>query len=558
MANNKIAGLPDIGDSAFLFLHGDRGKFMKKLAVAVFTFLVAICLNGYAQADLSDGLQIHYSFDGDTNDLSTNANHGISNVNFAPGIVGQAAEFNGIDSFVMSMNNIQIDTTAPKTVCAWVKNQDSAHAAGIVGLTAEYYPGTGFQHQSESAGQLTLIGAQASQSNTTEIAFFSGTKPSNVVTTLPNAFQHNTWYFLVGVAYGSQTGNELKIYVNGEPAYVVQTGSNNFSSVADDPFRVGHREYDDELSHFFDGLIDEVRYYDRALSNDEIKELYVTGALNASLLNLIDRVIAVNDQYNDVLRNQDRKLNRALIILNDQKYKNDTAALGIFNSFLNVVEDKKNNGYLPIDYADQLTNRINEIVNITNGLNYTLIMENFEDNLLDFEWSSGGDYIIQDGILNMYEGYPLPPNNMNSYVGIKDSEGFIYKIEADINVSPSNHQQVGLELDWMDEFGEGRAVSLFFHTETSEFVAYLENWPPMGWYTHRLESGQTNQWYRLGITLHENYVAINIDGRETILWQDTFQKPQNFSNNNGYVHGGSLDTEALGYFADNIKVYTSP
>jgi len=58
--------------------------------------------------------------------------------------------------------------------------------------------------------------------------------------------------------------------------------------MANDPFRVGHREYGDERNNFFNGLIDEVRYYNRALSEEEIQELYQLGKPNQHIEEIID------------------------------------------------------------------------------------------------------------------------------------------------------------------------------------------------------------------------------------------------------------------------------
>lgn len=80
---------------------------MKALLKAVVVSILFVSSAGYvasAVASLNDGLIAHYPLDGSANDESGNSNHGTPSGSplFAPGVMGQAAKFDGVD------DNIQL------------------------------------------------------------------------------------------------------------------------------------------------------------------------------------------------------------------------------------------------------------------------------------------------------------------------------------------------------------------------------------------------------------------------------------------------------------------
>ncbi|MGQ3685877.1 MAG: LamG domain-containing protein, partial [Candidatus Loosdrechtia sp.] len=77
----------------------------------------------------------------------------------------------------------------------------------------------------------------------------------------------NAWHHLVGVYNGST----LKLYVNGtEVNSIAASGSLDTSTY---PLRIGTRAVD-PVNRYFKGSIDEVRVYNRALSEQEVQSLY--------------------------------------------------------------------------------------------------------------------------------------------------------------------------------------------------------------------------------------------------------------------------------------------
>jgi hypothetical protein len=233
---------------------------MKKLLFIV-AFSCLVLFSGIAYADLMDGLIVHYELDGNTQDSSTNSNHGIEygGIEYVDGVFGQAASFDGIDDFIESMNNISLYTGDAITTSVWVNLNTSGVGRGIVRMA-----------DSAVGDHGSIYNHQPIDGNGT-FAFYNGGKPgsADVANTYANTVEFDTWYHLVGVA---QNG-AVELYVNGttDTTYALTnyTNSNNLltSSVI-----LGWHDWDDGM--YFDGLIDDVRIYDRALSGSEVQQLY--------------------------------------------------------------------------------------------------------------------------------------------------------------------------------------------------------------------------------------------------------------------------------------------
>ena len=93
-----------------------------------------------------------------------------------------------------------------------------------------------------------------------------------------NSLRLNEWHYIAVIYNRSSSANDPQVYIDG----VVQnlTGgsspSGDPSSNAASNLSIGN--FDTTGPRTFNGLIDDVRIYNRALSPDEIKRLYITGA----------------------------------------------------------------------------------------------------------------------------------------------------------------------------------------------------------------------------------------------------------------------------------------
>ncbi|MBD3282064.1 MAG: hypothetical protein GF387_00405 [Candidatus Portnoybacteria bacterium] len=210
---------------------------------------------------LTNGLVGLWSFDGpdmdgDTAyDRSSNSNHGtlINGPQLTIGKIGQGIDFDGDNDYVEILNDDSLDITNNLTIAGWIKLSSQSDLRGVFA-------------KKDGLGWLNVdYGFVQRLSEKIEFIISDGSTYDRIwISNLNN----NQWYYLVGVL----TSDKLKVYLDGN--YVAQTdrtvnpktGSN--LEIAS-PWGGGGDN--------FHGSIDEVRIYNRALSEEEIKRLYNMG-----------------------------------------------------------------------------------------------------------------------------------------------------------------------------------------------------------------------------------------------------------------------------------------
>ncbi len=81
----------------------------------------------------------------------------------------------------------------------------------------------------------------------------------------------NRWYHLVGVR--DHATNQVRLFVDGLTVATVQAGPD---SVSTGPFSIGRAKYAGSKTDFWSGSIDAVHAYDRALTDQEVADLYAS------------------------------------------------------------------------------------------------------------------------------------------------------------------------------------------------------------------------------------------------------------------------------------------
>jgi uncharacterized protein (TIGR02145 family) len=98
--------------------------------------------------------------------------------------------------------------------------------------------------------------------------------------TSTHIFSANTWYHVTFVYDGSQSTNEtkLKLYVNGKATNLTIGGNipTSITTVAR-TMKIGADSYGGGADNYFNGYLDDVRIYNRALTQAEITQLYNLG-----------------------------------------------------------------------------------------------------------------------------------------------------------------------------------------------------------------------------------------------------------------------------------------
>jgi hypothetical protein len=187
---------------------------------------------------------------------SAGANNGTLNgdPNWVTGQIDGALSFDGVDDYVDCGSDSSLDITDAITVGAWVKQPNFGSGGTIAGKTNGDSVNAGYGLFSYTDGL--------------EFNFYSGgtwrrTAPR---VTIPA----NEWHHVVATF----NGNNAYLYVDGEPgASLAYAGT--IAAATGHPFHISF--WRPGLPVYFDGTIDDVRIYDRALSAGEILQLYEDG-----------------------------------------------------------------------------------------------------------------------------------------------------------------------------------------------------------------------------------------------------------------------------------------
>lgn len=250
-ANWSIADTPPLPPTASLNISSPRPLNYTQFNTNVMNF------NLTANSSQVSSLVSYYPFNDSNGYDEEGRNNGTINgvtFNATGGILGGAFEFNGNDSY-MSLNNPEsLNITGTEiTISAWIKPNALFESGAIV--DQEIY-------RSGSANYNIL---RLENSNGKAKFHTVGKNPAESTAT---SWNKNTWYHLVGVYNGSNSN----LYVNGVLDVSV-AGTGTITQTDNNIVYIGSFG----LTNEFDGTIDEVSIWDKALNSTQIESLYNAG-----------------------------------------------------------------------------------------------------------------------------------------------------------------------------------------------------------------------------------------------------------------------------------------
>jgi hypothetical protein len=230
---------------------------MKKLLLFGSLFLSSLSF-----AQLNVGLIAQYDFSGDALDASGNNYHGILNgsptlVNDRNGNPLSAYSFDGIDDYIM-IDGFPTNQTN-YSICAWIRSNDDTQLDKTVAMQVGVRPTDGDSIVSFGFG---TTGSTASLMARHRDGTGTNWNPNNGIA-LPEE-----WIYAVQ----TYDGDSVILYLNG---VIVAFAEVNTSSPKADQFMIGAGRYQAQIgAYFFNGIIDDIRVYNRELTICEIEELY--------------------------------------------------------------------------------------------------------------------------------------------------------------------------------------------------------------------------------------------------------------------------------------------
>lgn len=228
---------------------------------------------------LTNGLVGYWTFDGrdikwsdtgtEIKDISGNGNHGdalgsLATTSVIPGTLGQALSFNGSSDYVDIGTLADTATTSAFTVSAWIY-QSSLVSGSIV-------------TRSKDTNPFWLVDSNDTYGGSDDIrTFIESGSGDNFGYTTDNVHSSGSWEHWVSVFDGTLSGNanRLKLYKNGTQQSLTFIGTIPAATVSSGTVHANIGGYYNSAS--WNGKIDDVRIYNRALSSSEVANLYSIG-----------------------------------------------------------------------------------------------------------------------------------------------------------------------------------------------------------------------------------------------------------------------------------------
>jgi hypothetical protein len=249
--------------------------------------------NTFAQVIPTNGLVAYYPFNGNANDITVFANHGIVNgatlTTGRNGKANSAYSFNGSSNYIVSNSTFnKILGSKSRTVSVWLKTNSLTRQSAVV-----------FGTQVGCYGKFNI---EVSQSNNASACLITGCDifeyPSNVL--------NNNWNNIICVLDSvSATTGIAKVYVNG--ILVGTTGAITVSTLSGNIY-FGQDGNSDKLN----GSIDDVCIWNRALTSAEISSVVNATRQTKIYVDKNSTVSSTNGLINSPFKNIQAALDYAI------------------------------------------------------------------------------------------------------------------------------------------------------------------------------------------------------------------------------------------------------
>jgi len=220
------------------------------------------------ESKLLEGLISYWKFDEGSGSIASDSagtNNGtIYGATWTDGALGGALGFDGVNDYVdvPDSASLRFSQTDSFSISCWampiagdggriVCKMRKTSATGVFGYETLWQPAlSGFWFSAESSW-----------------------KGHTVVGTGQGSAPAGNWYHFTAV----YSNKNITLYLNGQPAGAGKFAYNAGSTTPDKNLSIGVRSYDSRIEDYFEGRIDDVRIYDRALSAEEVQRLFDGG-----------------------------------------------------------------------------------------------------------------------------------------------------------------------------------------------------------------------------------------------------------------------------------------
>ncbi|MFC1504548.1 LamG-like jellyroll fold domain-containing protein, partial [Spirochaetota bacterium] len=216
--------------------------------------------SNYIVVEEDTGLVGYYPFNGNANDESGTGNHGtltngvtITNDRYEAG--NSAYLFDGTDDYILVPHDVSLDITGEGTWGAWIYLHSFTNNS-VRHILSKFGGGAGERQYILQIEREKVIGIAIRKSDDSDFVFCSNS----------TTFPLNRWTH-VAATYDKNVNPSLRLFQDGLLVRSNNLYSGDLQTGANIDFKISSDLYP------YDGMIDEGRVYNRALSVDEIKAL---------------------------------------------------------------------------------------------------------------------------------------------------------------------------------------------------------------------------------------------------------------------------------------------
>ena len=193
---------------------------------------------------------------GEVKDSSGNDLNGVAKngANTDVGKLCRGGKFDGSNDYVEISNNSLLNPTGAFTSSVWFKADSISRWQGVVSKLTDVnsHTGRGWNIQ---VGTAQKIASLMADSNGNYVYLKSTTTP-----------QTGQWYYVVLVHHAD---NQNDLYING----IKEASNTHAIAFTNNPLQIG-KFYTNDNALYFDGLIDEVKIFDKALPANQVQTIY--------------------------------------------------------------------------------------------------------------------------------------------------------------------------------------------------------------------------------------------------------------------------------------------
>jgi len=253
-----------------------------KILLILATFFV-ININIYSFADITDGLVAYYKFENNIEDSSVFENHGVKNGNiqYVNAVDGKGIRFFGVNSeggtrdpnyiIVKNSDSLKFYDTLSVSYFSKIEGNKTQTSANCSGDIIDGIYGTVLAKSGDRSGFYFIESEFRTGFGINPYHNGKGLSSDELSSSIYKKFRHTAYVI---------NGNSIKIYIDG---MLVKEGDGvvDFTSGNSNDLYLGVQQNSSGAClpfwYPFDGVVDELRLYNRALSDSEVRQIY-TGS----------------------------------------------------------------------------------------------------------------------------------------------------------------------------------------------------------------------------------------------------------------------------------------